>query len=238
LTPQAIGSVIINNTGALIVPVGNTSQQPASPTNGMIRYNTTNSRYEGYSGSYWQNLAGVQSVDGKTRITPESTPGAGDNVIRFYANNVNTAYIDSTKLYTTDFQTSALDISTNTISAISSNADINFTTSGTGGVVIGNLRFVGNTVTNVSNNAVTLFNETGTGYVKIAGTYGVVIPVGSSSNYPSVPNTETGMIRFNTDQQYVEIYNGNNWNSVAGTAAGVTTVTATDIALGIVLSLG
>jgi hypothetical protein len=200
----------------------------------MIRYNNTKSRYEGYGNGYWQNLAGVESLDGKTRVTPELTPGAGDNVIRFYANNVNTAYIDSSKFYTNDFQTSALDISNNTISAISTNTDINFTTSGSGGVVLGNLKFVNNTVTNTVTDAVTTFTGTGTGYVKIAGTNGVVIPVGSDSNYPSV--TETGMTRFNTDKQYVEIYNNGNWTNISGSSTSIATIT--DLILGIVISLG
>jgi hypothetical protein len=238
LTPQSNGNVVINTNQSLIIPVGTTAQQPNPASNGMIRYNTDHNRYEGYSGSYWQNLGGVQSVDGKTYITPESSPGAGNNVISFYANNVNTAYIDSSKLYTVDFQTSGLDINTNTISATATNTDINFTTSGTGGVLIGNLRFSGNTITNVVSDAVTTFNETGAGYVQITGTNGFVIPVGNNMNYPQMSHTTTGMMRFNTDNKYVEIYSGTGWNTVAGTSAGVNTITATDIALGIVLSLG
>jgi hypothetical protein len=237
LTPQATGSVIINNNTSLVIPVGTTVQRPTG-ANGMIRYNTTNSRYEGYANGYWTNLGGVQSIDGNTRITPELNPGTGDNVIRFYANNVLTAYIDSTKLYANDFQTNNLDISNNTISAITPNTDINFTTSGTGGVVLGNLRFTSNTITNVSSNAVTTFNQSGSGYVKVAGTYGMVVPVGNNSNYPALLYTETGMVRYNTDVQYVEVYNGTSWVSVAGAATGVSANQATDIALGIVLSLG
>ena len=169
LTPQGTGSVVINNNQSLIVPVGTTAQRPTG-ANGMVRYNTNNSRYEGYANGYWTNLGGVQSVDGKTYITPESSPGAGNNVISFYANNNLTSYIDSTKLYTIDFQTNQLDINTNTISAITSNTDINFTTSGTGGVIIGNLKFLGNNITNLSQNAVTLFNSTSSANVLFSGT--------------------------------------------------------------------
>ena len=81
---------------------------------------------------------------------------------------------------------------------------------------------------------------TGSGYVKFAGTYGVVIPVGNTTNYPSLQLATPGMIRYNNDPtySYVEIFNGTNWGSVAGAASGVTTTQATDIALGIILSLG
>ena len=206
----------------------------------MIRYNTDLSRYEGYTGtgSYWAVLGGVSSIDGKTRITPESTPGVGDNVIRFYANNVLTAYMDSNKLFVNDFQTNSLDISNNTISALSANTDINFTTTGTGGIVFGNLKFTTNTITNISANAVTQFVETGSGYVSIPGTYGVVIPVGDLGGRPPILYTETGMIRFNTDLQYVEVYNGSAWTNIAGASTGVTSATAQDIGVETALALG
>jgi hypothetical protein len=239
LTPQGTGSVVVNGA-SFIVPVGTTLQRPNPASNGMIRYNTDLSRYEGYTGtgSYWAVLGGVSSIDGKTRITPESTPGAGDNVIRFYANNVLTAYMDSNKLFVNDFQTNSLDISNNTISALSANTDINFTTSGTGGIVFGNLKFTTNTIINISPNAVTQFVETGSGYVSIPGTYGVVIPVGDLGGRPPILYTETGMIRFNTDLQYVEVYNGSAWTNIAGASTGVTSATAQDIGVETALALG
>ena len=46
------------------------------------------------------------------------------------------------------------------------------------------------------------------------------------------------MIRFNTDQQYVEVYNGTAWTSIAGASSGISQTQASDIALGIVISLG
>ena len=238
LTPQGTGSVTVNSNQSLIVPVGTTAQQPSPASNGMIRYNTDNDRYEGYSAGYWTNLGGVQSVDGKTRITPESTPGSGDNVIRFYANDNLTAYIDSTKLYVTDFQTNQLDISGNTISTLSLNTDINLVTSGTGGVVLGNLRFATNSITNVSTNAVTQIVGTGNGYFKIGGTFGVVIPVGGTSDRPLSLYTETGMMRYNNEVKYVEVFNGTVWSNIAGSTSGVTTSTAQDIGVETALAIG
>jgi hypothetical protein len=203
----------------------------------MIRYNTTTNRYEGYSGSYWQNLAGVQSVDGNTYITPESSPGAGDNIIRFYANNTETAYIDNTKLYATKFQTSQLTITSNTITG-ASNTDININTVGTGGVVLGNLRFTTNKITNTTSDAITQFTSTGSGYFAFGGTFGVVIPVGNTSQRPISIYEQTGMIRYNTDVSYVEIYTGSSWESVAGSSSGVTSSTAQDIGVQTALALG
>lgn len=46
----------INDTGFFTVPTGTTAQRPASPVEGMIRYNTTNKNYEGYQDGAWVNI--------------------------------------------------------------------------------------------------------------------------------------------------------------------------------------
>jgi hypothetical protein len=227
-------NITCNSTGAITVNAGTTAQRPSGSnvTNGMIRYNSTLLRYEGYSGSYWTNLGGVQSVSGATRILPETTPGAGNNVIDFYANNVKTAYIDSTKLYTIDFQTSGIDISNNTISAIATDTDLNLNTTGNGTVAIGSLRFANSIISNAVADSITQFTEIGTGYVKVAGTNGMVIPVGANSNRPG--SGELGMVRYNSDLQYVEMYvggTGTGWQNVAGPNAGVTITDATELSI-------
>jgi len=238
LTPQGTGSVTINSTQSFIVPVGTTIQRPTG-SNGMVRYNTSTNRYEGYANGYWTNLGGVQSVNGNTYITPESSPGAGNNVISFVAGGVNTAYIDSSKLYSTDFKTSNIDISGSTISTYTTNTDLNLTPNGTGNVVLGPISFNSNSITNTTTNAVTQFSSTGNGYYQFAGTYGVVIPVGNgTTDRPPTLYSQTGMVRFNTDQQAVEVYNGAAWGSIVDNAGGINSSQATDISIAIVLTLG
>jgi len=51
----------------------------------MIRFNTTASRFEGYNGTGWTGLGGVIDLDQDTYIIPESTPGADEDVLFFYA---------------------------------------------------------------------------------------------------------------------------------------------------------
>ena len=78
-----------------------------------------------------------------------------------------------------------------------------------------------------------------TGYYKFGGTYGVGSPFGNgNTDRPGNIYAETGMIRLNTDSLSVEVFNGAAWSSVVGNAGGITNIQATDIALGIVLSLG
>jgi hypothetical protein len=50
---SGIVNAATGTTGGLIVPTGTTAQRPASPTNGTIRYNTSNSEFEIYQSSSW-----------------------------------------------------------------------------------------------------------------------------------------------------------------------------------------
>jgi hypothetical protein len=45
-------NVTLSSTGALTVPRGTTAQRPASPTNGMLRYNTTIPQLEIYMNNW------------------------------------------------------------------------------------------------------------------------------------------------------------------------------------------
>jgi hypothetical protein len=78
------GSVISTGTGSFTLPVGNVSQRP-TPVTGMVRYNSELSTFEGYAASAWGSLGGVKSVDGLTYIVPETSPGASNGQLEFYA---------------------------------------------------------------------------------------------------------------------------------------------------------
>lgn len=53
LQPTGNGIVSINTTTGLILPVGNTQQQPANPSAGTVRYNTDTGLAEIYNGTAW-----------------------------------------------------------------------------------------------------------------------------------------------------------------------------------------
>jgi len=44
---------ILGGTASLTLPIGTSVNRPVAPVNGMIRYNTTNARFEGYQGGAW-----------------------------------------------------------------------------------------------------------------------------------------------------------------------------------------
>ena len=62
-----------SSTGALLISKGTTAQQP-TPTTGMLRYNTTTSQFEGYSGSSpaWNPVGGA-SVSNDTSTASNCT---------------------------------------------------------------------------------------------------------------------------------------------------------------------
>ena len=112
-------------------------------------------------------------------------------------------------------------------------------TTGNGTVAVGSLRFANSTISNAVADSITQFTEVGTGYVKVAGTNGMVIPVGANSNRPG--SGELGMVRYNSDLQYVEMYvggAGTGWQNVAGPNAGVTLTDATELSIALAISLG
>jgi hypothetical protein len=85
--PTAGTITSLTTFGFLQVPTGTTAQRPWVPANGMIRYNSTQSTFEGYSSSAWSSLGGVKSVDGYTYIQAETSAGASNGDLDFYAEN-------------------------------------------------------------------------------------------------------------------------------------------------------
>jgi len=62
------GRLSLTGTGAAKLNVGTTSQRPASPVDGDIRYNTTTLKYEGYSAGSWGQLGGGATGGGSDQI--------------------------------------------------------------------------------------------------------------------------------------------------------------------------
>ncbi len=61
LQTNGANAVVINqsqianfvSTGAVTIPAGTTAQRPSSPVNGMMRYDPTTLRVEGYANNTW-----------------------------------------------------------------------------------------------------------------------------------------------------------------------------------------
>ena len=228
LSPNGTGIVSVNSTQSIQIPVGSSSDRPTAST-GMVRFNTTLSRYEGYNGTNWIRLDGLYDLDENTYVTAEATPGANDNTFRFVTNGTQVADLNATRFSVLQADISGININNNTISTTAPSTDIVLQTMGTGAVKIGNFAINNNTITNTVAGAITTIAETTTGYFKIAGTNGFVLPSGDSNNRPSA--FETGMMRFNTTDIRVEIWSGTAWISASGTSGGIIRSEAEDIGI-------
>jgi len=233
---SASGLVVIDSTSGLQLPKGDTASRP-TPATGMIRYNTQTNLFEGYDGN-WIALNGVYDLDLDTYITAELTPGANDDVIRFYNNGTLTTTIDSSKLQTGRVEVDDIVIDSNIISTQTADTDLQLQSNGTGSVIIDDLAIKNSTITNTDPGGVFEFNQQGNGYVKIEGTGGFVVPLGISNERPLPAYRETGMVRYNTEEGYLEIFDGFSWASVAGSTGSITFNQAENLVLEYVLVLG
>lgn len=230
------GNVKITSTGSLQLPSGSVAARP-TPATGMIRYNTDDNTFEGYDGN-WRVLSGVYDLDRDTYITPELTPGANDSTIRFYISGAERASITSTTFETPRIDVDDIYIDGNVIGTTTADTDLQLTANGTGSVVMDNIAIKDSTITNTLVDTPLLFQQQGNGYFKIEGTGGFVVPVGTSLQRPAAAYRETGMIRFNVEQGYLEIWDGTSWVSVAGASGAITFAAAEDLAIEYVLTLG
>jgi hypothetical protein len=95
-TNTPLSTFHINSTDGLIIPVGTAGERPDPAYNGMIRYNTSTSQFEGYGpGSAWGSLGGVKDVDGDTYILAESSAGADNDALQFFTGGSERVVIDS-----------------------------------------------------------------------------------------------------------------------------------------------
>ena len=229
-------NLVFNSSESIVLPVGTTLERPATPIAGMVRFNSDISDYEGYDGTNWKRLGGVYDIDQDTRITAELTTGSNDGVIRFYSNGTLVSTLDEIGLTTPKLEVSNVVIENSTISTVTPNTSITLESNGTGSVNLENFAINGSTITNTLNTSNMTIVQNGTGYLKFGDAEGFVIPTGNSTQRPAVP--EVGVTRFNTDDSRVEVYDGQNWVSVAGSQSGISRTDAEDLALQIVLSLG
>ena len=97
IAPNAGQKIKIDTTTSLVVPVGD-SNSKGNPEQGSIRYNTTDSQFEGYNGAQWGGLGGVKDIDQDTLIKAETLPGQDEDTLFFINANNETVRITTTGL--------------------------------------------------------------------------------------------------------------------------------------------
>lgn len=206
-------NVTISGTSALLLPIGNEAAR--RNTLGDIRFNNSKNLFEGYSTGVL-TLGGVYSDDQLTFVNVNPI----GNYIDFEVAGSNVATINSTQFEMPGLQAGDVLIDGNTITTVTSNADLEPRANGTGNVVITGFTdttFTNNIIDNTFDGALTI-NATDKGYAKIGDTYGVRIPTGDNSNRDAGDSTgnQIGDTRYNTQGEYLETWDGNLWQVSAG----------------------
>jgi hypothetical protein len=106
----------------------------------------------------------------------------------------------------------------------------------TGITIIEQLRFEESTITNLNNTIPITLSTTGIGYYRFAGTNGVVIPSGTTSERSPTP--ELGDTRWNTEIGYLECFDGTVWVISTGGGEEVTDEVMEDLGNVYTLILG
>jgi hypothetical protein len=107
------------------------------------------------------------------------------------------------------------------------NIDITLTPKGSGSVKTDNLSLNGNTLAVTDTNGDLTLAPDGTGGLIVSGTNSVTVPNGTTAERDGTP--ASGMLRFNSDSDEFEGYNGTAWASVGGSAITNDTSTSSDL---------
>ena len=220
---------IYNSGGSVLTTSGNI---------GDIRFNTSDSVFESTGATSTISLGGVYSADRQTSITADPT----SNTIRFIVNGSSNP-LDSSSLVGEvtgegltihGLQTDDILLDNNVISTTVSNSNLDLAANGTGKLVLDDLSFNSNIIQDNGNNLIV--KHTNFGHAKISGTYGVVVPSGTTV-VPS-PAPQIGDTRWNTTSNLLETWDGATYVTSAGVAAAITAEEFDDLLLEFTLIFG
>ena len=220
ITPYSNQVLKLNSNNALKIPVGNNTTRILTNT-GEIRFNNLSSTFQSRISGTTKTLHGLYDADLNTSLTAELTPGANDNIIRMTINGTVRGTITAQAATFEKVLIDQVELDTNKISTVNSNADLEFYLSGSGAVSVkDSIQLSDNLLKNAGTNAVTSIISTGSGYVRFAGSGAIGVPKGTAAQEPAyVP---TGAIRINTDTMTGEVFDGMTFIPMVGSFTGVT----------------
>jgi hypothetical protein len=145
-----------------------------------------------------------------------NTDDLGSNSLQWltaYASNLNSSTaVISNSATVTNLTLGNIRFNSNNISNVNSSNTISFVTSGTGVVNFNGTNYVNvNSINSPLGNLV--LASTGDGFVQFNGT-AIAIPLGDIATRPNSP--QVGTMRFNTDLQYEEVFDGTTWLQLSG----------------------
>ena len=220
--------ITIDTTTAIKIATGDQAQRPNINTG--IRFNTTAELFEGYNSGNTV-FGGVYSDDAETNIIAHPT----NDTLLFTANSIASGFVDSGGPNLTGLQVDDILFDVATVSTVAGNTNLNLVPNGTGEIVINDISFSDTTIKNNSNNAFNI-SHTNAGFAKFVGTHGLVIPVGTTAERPTSP--DTGDTRWNTTVQELETFDGTNWIAAAGAGSVISEAAYNELLLSYIISMG
>jgi hypothetical protein len=199
----------VSGAGAVKLPVGDSSERPV-PTAGMIRFNDVDGQFEGYDGSAWSGLGGTIDLDQDTKIVAEDTAGVDNDELKFFTGGTLAAKFDANtanfygdvviagNIQVGDANTDSITVAADFESNLIPNADRTYS------------------LGSVGKNWSTLFVDTITSddrIITFGGTGAIAVPSANTSLRPTGP---AGMLRFNSDENRFEGWDGTQWSGLAG----------------------
>lgn len=127
-------NTLINDTGYLQLPTGTTAQRPVSPSDGYMRYNTTNSVVEVYSNGTWRDIVFASSyiTDGLVMYLDagdtNSYSGTGTTWTDLSANGLNSSLVNGVSYNSSNNGSLVFDGSNDYISVPAPSSPISFGT--------------------------------------------------------------------------------------------------------------
>lgn len=209
---SATGFLNVSSNSNIVLPRGTTVQRISEQSD--IRYNTTAQRFEGFSTTN-TTFNGVFSENRNTRINANNALG---NII-FTTNNIETARLVPGMFQMQGLFNSNILIENQLITTTVSNSNLELSPDGTGRVYFDDLSMIDSIIDNTANTDFRVVS-TGRGYLKFDINTGLVVPSGTDAERPISPTA--GLTRWNTQRDYLETYNGVEWQRSAGEGETVT----------------
>jgi len=205
LEPTGNGVAIIDTTTGLVLPTGNTTQRPASPDQGTIRFNTGSTDVEVWDGTQWTGIGGAAA-----EITNQYITGDGSNTVFTLDQDTSAAAIIVSTNGVVQFPDVAYTVTGNLITFAEPPAptdviDVRFTA----------MLNIVSAITNATGQELTI---TVPGVVNITNTHSLQLPTYSVSQASGLGNTASGQIIYVTNgdsgNPCLAVYSGGAWKRV------------------------
>ena len=209
INPKTADKITFGGEGAVTLPSGNTAARPTAAA-GMIRFNDADGQFEGYDGNAWSGLGGTIDQDQDTKIVAEDNAGDDNDELKFFTGGTLAAKFDANtanfygdvviagNIQVGDANTDSITVAADFESNLIPNADRIYS------------------LGSVGKNWSTLFVDTITSddrIITFGGTGAIAVPSANTSLRPTGP---AGMLRFNSDENRFEGWDGTQWSGLAG----------------------